>query len=39
MLRQIERVITRSETLVQDLAGAAALAVLLLAGLYLPGFV
>jgi hypothetical protein len=39
MLKQIERIIARSDTLVQDFAGAFALAVLLLAGLYLPGLV
>ncbi len=37
MLQQIVSVLKRSETLMQDFAGASALAVLLVAGLYLPG--
>ena len=36
MLRQISQTIRRSDTLVEDIAGCAALAVLLFAGLHLP---
>ena len=36
MLRDISRTIRRSNTLVEDIAGCAALAVLLFAGLHLP---
>lgn len=39
MMKQIKIVIARSDTLAQDFAGAMALVVLLLAGLYFPGFV
>ncbi len=39
MLEQIGKVIRRSDTLVQDLAGVLALTLLLVVGLYLPGFV
>lgn len=40
MLNEIKSVIARSsETLLQDAAGAAALVVLLLATLYVPGMV
>ena len=37
MLKQIKAVINRSDTLGQDVLGACALVVLLMAGLYLPG--
>jgi len=37
MLKQLLTVINRSNSLVQDFVGAAALVVLLMAGLYLPG--
>jgi len=37
MLKQVMVVINRSDTLAQDFIGAAALVVLLMAGLYLPG--
>ncbi|MEM6887807.1 MAG: hypothetical protein AAF636_06665 [Pseudomonadota bacterium] len=39
MLLQIKKVTDRAEaTMVQDLAGGAALVVILVVGLYLPGF-
>ncbi len=38
MIRQIKTVLGRSDTLIKDLAGAMALFVLLMGGLYLPGF-
>ena len=39
MTREILSVIARSETLLEDFAGAASLAALLVAGLYLPALV
>ncbi len=38
MFEEIVAVMSRSDTLVQDFAGASALFVLLMAGLYLPAF-
>ncbi len=37
MLKQIKTVFSRTDTLLQDFAGAFALVVLLMVGLYLPG--
>lgn len=37
MLKQVMTAIRRSDTLAQDVVGAASLMVLLMAGLYLPG--
>lgn len=39
MIHQMKAVIDRSDTLAQDFVGAAALVVMLLAGLHLPGLV